>query len=490
MNRLIPSRFHVALALVCALIFSAPLAAREPAATPPVDSSGDSGQPAESGTAADTEATAEETDVADAADAEDAEDAEDAGSLDEIRRFVAVFRAVKQGFVDPIDDATLIRAAIRGLLIDLDPHSAYLDAEQSRALNEAASGAYEGLGLEVIQQPDRSLLVIAPIDETPAARAGILPGDVITAIDGEPITVDGVDAAIDSMRGAAGSQTRLTVEREGAAEPLLFTLTREIIRVASVRVKTLEPGYVYARISTFQADTGLELDRKLQQAMQQNEGEVKGLVLDLRSNPGGLLNAAVEAADLFLDDGLIVSTRGRLPHSRNELGAHNGDLLEGAPITILVDGGTASAAEVLAGALRDHNRALVLGSPTFGKGSVQTVLPLDNGDSIKLTTARYYSPSGTSIQATGSIPDVPLESRIDQIASVPDQPPTVRERDLPGHLRGDNETPEAEAAVDSSIPIIPLQRPEELDDSGVREALNMLKGLSVFRERSDTRASD
>ncbi|MEJ5209258.1 S41 family peptidase [Denitratimonas sp. CY0512] len=490
MNRLIPSRFHVALALVCALIFSAPLAAREPAATPPADSSGDSGQPAESGTAADTEATAEETDVADAADAEDAEDAEDAVSLDEIRRFVAVFRAVKQGYVDPIDDATLMRAAIRGLLIDLDPHSAYLDAEQSRALNEAASGAYEGLGLEVIQQPDRSLLVIAPIDETPAARAGILPGDVITAIDGEPITVDGVDAAIDSMRGAAGSQTRLTVEREGAAEPLLFTLTREIIRVASVRVKTLEPGYVYARISTFQADTGLELDRKLQQAMQQNEGEVKGLVLDLRSNPGGLLNAAVEAADLFLDDGLIVSTRGRLPHSRSELGAHNGDLLEGAPIAILVDGGTASAAEVLAGALRDHNRALVLGSPTFGKGSVQTVLPLDNGDSIKLTTARYYTPSGTSIQATGIIPDVPLESRIDQIASVPDQPPTVRERDLPGHLRGDNETPEAEAAVDSSIPIIPLQRPEELDDSGVREALNMLKGLSVFRERSDTRASD
>lgn len=477
MNRPTPSRFRFALALGCALVFSAPLVARDPAANPPAESTSGSGQPAGSGTAAETQAAGKDTEATDQANAEDAV------SLDEIRRFVSVFRAVKQGYVDPIDDATLMRAAIRGLLIDLDPHSAYLDAEQSRALNEAASGAYEGLGLEVIQQPDRSLLVIAPIDDTPAARAGILPGDVITAIDGEPITVDGVDAAIDAMRGAAGSQIRLTVQRDTALEPLQFTLTRETIRVASVRVRTLEPGYVYSRISTFQADTGLELDRKLKQAIQDNDGQVKGLVLDLRSNPGGLLNAAVEAADLFLDEGIIVSTRGRLSQSRGELSAHHGDLLEGAPIAILVDGGTASAAEVLAGALRDHNRGLVLGAPTFGKGSVQTVLPLDNGDSIKLTTARYYTPSGTSIQATGITPDIPLESRIDQIASIPDQPPTVRERDLPGHLRGDNETPEAEPIVSAPRPAAALQRPEELDDSGVREALNLLKGLSVFRDR-------
>ena len=408
-------------------------------------------------------------------------------SLDEIRRFVSVFRAVKQGYVDPIDDATLMRAAIRGLLIDLDPHSAYLDAEQSRALGEAASGAYEGLGLEVVQQPDRTLLVIAPIDDTPAARAGIQPGDVITQIDGAPITVDGVDAAIDSMRGAAGSQTRLTVLRDGTREPLQFTLTRETIRVASVRVQSLEPGYAYARIATFQADTGIELERKISQAIERNGAPLKGLVLDLRSNPGGLLNAAVEAADAFLDDGVIVSTRGRLPHSQSELSAHKGDLLHGAPIAILVDGGTASAAEVLAGALRDHNRALVLGSTTFGKGSVQTVLPLDNGDSIKVTTARYYTPSGTSIQAAGITPDVPLESRLDQSATVLDQAPTLRERDLPRHLRGDNEdaTP---AAPDTAVPITPVLRPEELDDSGVREALNLLKGLSVYRDKTGTHA--
>ena len=410
------------------------------------------------------------------------EPAKDTASLDEIRRFVSVFRAVQEGYVDPIDDATLMRAAIRGLLLDLDPHSAYLDADQSRELNEAASGAYAGLGLEVVQQPDRSLLVVAPIDDTPAARAGIRPGDVITAIDGKPIEVDGVDAAIDSMRGPVGSKTQLTVMRESSREPLQFTLTRETIRVSSVRTRLLEPGYAYLRIATFQANTGLDLERKLKDVVASNGAPLKGLVLDLRSNPGGLLNTAVEAADAFLDEGVIVSTRGRLPHSRSEASAHKGDIIHGAPIAILVDGGTASAAEVLAGALRDHHRALVLGSTTFGKGSVQTVLPLDNGDSIKVTTARYYTPNGTSIQATGIVPDVTLEVRPQDYDDLGFQPPTLRERDLPGHLRGDNEDPESFTDT-SAIPIQPLERPEELGDSGVREALNLLKGLSVFRNK-------
>lgn len=407
----------------------------------------------------------------------------DAVSLDEIRRFVSVFRAVKEGYVDPIDDATLMRAAIRGLLVDLDPHSAYLDADQSRALSEAASGAYDGLGLEVIQQPDRSLLVIAPIDDTPAARAGIRPGDVITAIDGKAITADGVDAAIDSMRGEIGTQTRLTVMREASREPLQITLTRETIRVSSVRVSRLEPGYAYLRISSFQANTGLDLERKIKELAANGSKPLRGLVLDLRSNPGGLLNAAVEAADAFLDQGVIVSTRGRLPHSRSEVSAHPGDLLDGAPIAILVDANTASAAEVLAGALRDHHRALVLGSTTFGKGSVQTVLPLDNGDSIKVTTARYYTPNGTSIQATGIVPDILLEERTRVSETETDfQPPTLRERDLPGHLHGDNE-PSAETPDAGAIQPAPIPRAEELDDAGVREALNLLKGLAVFRDR-------
>ncbi len=249
-----------------------------------------------------------------------------------------------------------------------------------------------------------------------------------------------------------------------------------------MRTRLLEPGYAYLRIATFQANTGLDLERKLKETIAGNGAPLKGLVLDLRSNPGGLLNTAVEAADAFLDDGVIVSTRGRLAHSRSEVSAHKGDLLDGAPIAILVDGGTASAAEVLAGALRDHHRALVLGSPTFGKGSVQTVLPLDNGDSIKVTTARYYTPNGTSIQATGIVPDVMLESRIEDYDDLGFQPPTLRERDLPGHLRGDNE--DLEPAADSTaVPIQPLERPEELDDNGVREALNLLKGLSVFRNK-------
>ena len=404
----------------------------------------------------------------------------DAVSLDEIRRFVAVFRAIKGGYVDAIDDQTLMRAAIRGLLLDLDPHSAYLDAEQSRALGEAASGAYGGLGLEVMQQPDRSLLVIAPIDDTPASRAGIRAGDVITAIDGQPISADGVDAAVDSMRGEIGTSIRLTVLRDGVREPLEFDLTRETIRVSSVRASLLEPGFAYLRIASFQNNTGLDLERKLKELGNGND-PIQGLVLDLRNNPGGLLNAAVEAADAFLDQGVIVSTRGRLKQSRSELAAHKGDVIEGAPIVILVDGGTASAAEVLAGALRDNRRALVLGQPTFGKGSVQTVLPLDNGDSIKLTTARYYTPNGTSIQATGIIPDVLLDDRDDGDLrwDAGYQPPTLRERDLPGHLHGDDELAPGPAGAAGAV-VLPVPRSEELADRGVREALNLLKGLALF----------
>ncbi len=408
-------------------------------------------------------------------------ESEEAVSLEEIRRFVAVFRAVKAGYVDPVDDAALMRAAIRGLLLDLDPHSAYLDEKQSRALSEAASGAYEGLGLEVMQQPDRSLLVVAPIDDAPAERAGIRAGDVIIAIDGESITADGVDAAVDSMRGPVGSQIRLTVLRDGARGPLEFDLTRETIRVSSVRVRTLEPGYAYLRISTFQNNTGLDLQRKLKEITADGSVTLKGLVLDLRNNPGGLLNAAVEAADAFLDAGVIVSTRGRISRSRSEVSAHPGDVLAGAPIAILVDGGTASAAEVLAGALRDNHRGLVIGRPTFGKGSVQTVLPLDNGDAIKLTTARYYTPSGQSIQASGIVPDVLLEAYDEDWNERENfQPPTLRERDLPGHLHGDNEVDAADSKAGAIEPQ-PVTRVEELDDHEVRQALNLLKGLAVFR---------
>jgi carboxyl-terminal processing protease len=391
-------------------------------------------------------------------------------SLDEIRRFVAVFRAVKQGYVDPVNDGELMQAAIRGLLTDLDPHSAYLDADQSQALDEMASGAYTGLGLEVVQQADRTLLVVSPIDETPAARAGIRPGDLIVEIDGASIAADNLEGAIESMRGEPGSSVELTILRESLLEPLKLTLVREEIRVASVRVRRLEPTFGYVRISHFQSDTGREMSRKLGELIKDGP-PLKGLVLDVRRNPGGVLNAAVDAASAFLDGGLVVSTRGRLPFSVSESRASSGDLLDGAPIVVLIDSGTASAGEVVAAALRDRDRALIMGSTSFGKGSVQTVLPLDNGDAVKLTTARYYSPSGRSIQAAGIKPDVELpEDAVLQVGST--RLPTVRERNLPRHLHSELE---AQSSADEAP-----EAGDDEDDFAINEALTLLKGLALF----------
>lgn len=366
--------------------------------------------------------------------------------LDEIRRFVAVYNAVKQAYVDPVDDKKLMHSAIRGLLLDLDPHSTYFDKEDAEAFDEQTSGAYDGIGVELLQQQDNTLKVIAPIDDTPAARAGIRAGDLIVAIDGKPIsTVD----SMEPLRGEPGSKVTLTLVREKAAKPFDVTVQRETIRVASVRSRMLEPGYGYIRISTFQADTGTDFQKNLDKLRQQAGGRLKGLVLDLRSNPGGLLTSAVQVADDLLDKGTIVSTRGRISISDATFEATPGDLLQGAPVVVLVDAGSASASEVLAGALRDNQRARVVGSRTFGKGSVQTVLPLDNGDSVKLTTARYYTPSGKSIQASGIVPDVVLqpeggEADADAPASLAD----YSEAALPGHLHGDAEGEEGYKAGD------------------------------------------
>jgi len=353
--------------------------------------------------------------------------------LDEIQRYVAVYRAVKEAYVDKVSDRKLMQASVRGLLNGLDPHSAYLDKEESQQLDEDSNGAYEGIGVEVMQLPDRSLRVVSPIDDTPAARAGIKAGDVIVAIDGKPIDADNADSASISLRGPPGSEVKLSVMRDGVDAPLIVTVKRDTIRIQSVRARLLEPGYGYVRLSTFQVDTATDMTTHIADLVKLNHGPLRGIVLDLRSNPGGLLNAAVEAADAFLNDGVIVSTKGRLSYSNATFTASPGDVLNGAPIVVLVDGGTASASEVLTGALQDHKRALVVGSRTFGKGSVQTVLPLDNGDSIKLTTARYFTPSGKSIQARGIHPDVVLKPTAanQKNASVNDN---TRERDLPGHL--------------------------------------------------------
>ncbi len=350
--------------------------------------------------------------------------------LAEIQRYVSVYRAIQDAYVEPLDDEALMKAALRGLLADLDPHSAYLEKDEAQDLLEQAEGAYSGIGVEIEQRPDRSLMVIAAIDGTPAQRAGLRAGDTIIAVNGKVLATRGADAASRELRGKPGTQVTLTFVRPGDAAPRDLVITRETIRVTSVSSRLLEPGYGYLRISTFQADTGPQVKRQLSALAKQSDGGLSGLVLDLRSNPGGLLNAAVEAADALLDQGLIVRTKGRLPYSNASFHAKAGDAIDGAPVVVLVDAGTASAAEVLAGALRDHKRAVVMGSRTFGKGSVQTVVPLDNGDSVKLTTARYYTPSGKSIQASGIRPDIVLRGKASR---------GPLEQDLPGHLSGDDE---------------------------------------------------
>ncbi|HSE11280.1 MAG TPA: S41 family peptidase, partial [Rudaea sp.] len=327
-------------------------------------------------------------------------------SLDDIRTFTAVFNLVKQAYVEPVDDSALMQSAVRGLLAGLDPHSEYLDQRAMDELSEDTSGSYDGLGLEVLTV-DGALRVIAPIDDTPAERAGIKPGDTITRIDGSTITAENVNESVNLLRGKSGSTVTLSVLHEGASAPVDLKLTRERVKVASVRVRSLDPGYAYIRVAQFQEDTGLELKKKLAK-LKGKQDAWRGAVLDLRSNPGGLLTSAVEVSDEFLDQGTIVSTRGRLKQTDLSFSATPGDLLDGAPMVVLVDNGTASAAEIVAGALKDNHRALIMGRRTFGKGSVQTVLPLDETRAVKLTTARYYTPSGTSIQAAGIQPDIEL----------------------------------------------------------------------------------
>jgi len=396
--------------------------------------------------------------------------------LDDIRRFVAVYNAVRSAWVEPVDDHTLMRSAIHGLLLELDPHSAYFDREQSQAFAEHTSGSYEGIGAELILQPaNNTLLVIAPIDDTPAARAGLRSGDVITAIDGAPVsTIE----SMEPLRGAAGTQVRLTIEREGQ-RPFDLTIVRETIRISSVRSRLLEPGYAYIRISAFQADTAADFEKHLSRLQQQTTGALKGLVLDLRSNPGGLLSAAVQIADDLLDEGVIVSTRGRVALGDTRFEATPGDILNGAPIMVLVDVGSASASEVLAAALRDNQRARIIGSRTFGKGSVQTIMPLDNGDSVKLTTARYYTPSGKSIQATGLVPDVELQPQTD---NGEDDPSTwladVTEAQLPGHLSAEDED-----EYDSNAPGVVLP-----DEAPIQAALRELKQPGVLAAEAQARA--
>jgi len=324
------------------------------------------------------------------------------------RLFAEVMHRVKEDYVEPLDDAVLLESAIRGMVSDLDNHSQYLDAEQHQDIRISTTGSYSGVGLEV-SNVDGLIVVVAPIDDTPAERAGVLSGDTIIAINGTPVGVDEPLGTVNKMRGRAGTSVEITVARNGEEEPISFELRRESIRVASVRHEVLEPAIGYVRVSQFNDSTANELSKAIDDMQEQQDGMLDGLILDLRNNPGGVLDSAIDVSDLFLNAGVIVSADGRTEESRFTRKAHRGDVLDGAAMAVLVNDGSASASEIVAGAVQDHNRALVVGTATFGKGLVQTVMPLSKGRAIKLTTSRFYTPSGATIQGKGIFPDVVIE---------------------------------------------------------------------------------
>jgi carboxyl-terminal processing protease len=401
--------------------------------------------------------------------------------IEELRAFTEVFARVKSDYVEPVDDKKLITEAINGMLTGLDPHSAYLDQEAFRELQVGTQGQFGGLGIEVGME-DGFVKVIAPIDDSPAARAGIKAGDLIVKLDDTSVKGMTLNEAVKRMRGKPDTQITLTIVRKGEAKPIVVTLTRAIIKIQSVKATLLEPGYAYFRVTQFQEHTGETLARAIEKLFKQNQGPMKGIVLDLRNDPGGLLNGAVAVSAAFLPPGaLVVYTDGRAEDAKMKLTASPEHYLRGrfkedylrrlppevktVPMVVLVNSGSASASEIVAGALQDHGRAVVMGQRTFGKGSVQTILPLGNNTAIKLTTARYYTPKGRSIQARGIVPDIPLDDGSGgRLAAL-----KLRESDLTKHLVEDSKEQErsAEAAA-KRFNFVPAPRPENLDEKLLR----------------------
>jgi carboxyl-terminal processing protease len=399
--------------------------------------------------------------------------------LDEIRVFVEVFHKVKNDYVEEVTDKQLLEDAIKGMLAGLDPHSSYLDAEAYDELQQGTQGEFGGLGIEVGTE-DGLIKVIAPIDDTPASRGGIQAGDTIIRIDDSPVRGMVLNDAVKKMRGKVGSSIKLTVVREGSAKPIEITLVRDVIKIKSVRSRILEAGFGYIRVSAFQGHTGEDLVSELDQLKAEAGGTIKGLILDLRNNPGGILGAAVAVSDAFLDAGKIVYTEGRVNEAKLQFDAKAPDMLNGAPLIVLVNEGSASASEIVAGALQDRQRAVIMGRQTFGKGSVQTILPMNNKAAIKITTARYFTPNGRSIQAEGIIPDIIIDKvKLEATEHAMDK--AVTEAQLSRHL--DNPTKEA-GKVDAEKPAPPSAADLAKEDYEVYEALNMLKGMVLLHARS------
>jgi carboxyl-terminal processing protease len=404
--------------------------------------------------------------------------------VEELRAFTDVFGRIKNDYVEDVNDRELLESAIRGMLAGLDPHSAYLDREQFKELQVGTSGEFGGLGIEVGME-DGFVKVIAPIDGTPAQRAGVQAGDLIIRLDDTPVKGMNLGDAVKVMRGKPGTSIVLTIVRSGVEAPLKITVTRDVITVKSVRSRMLDAGFGYVRISQFQAKTADSMLQAIEDLKKENGGALKGLVLDLRNNPGGVLNGSVAVSDAFLRKGLIVYTEGRVNDSRLRFNATPGDVLEDAPLVVLVNQGSASASEIVAGALQDQRRAIIMGSQTFGKGSVQTILPLSSGTAVKLTTARYYTPSGRSIQAEGIVPDIKLEDlKVTALESAFDP---IKESSLTRHLGNGNATKPVPAPV--PVPVVePADKDGEAEESLAQrdyqlyEALNMLRGMAIQRE--------
>jgi len=433
--------------------------------------------------------------IAETAPAEDIK--EEKLPIVDLQRFTKVIEYIKEYYVKPIEDEALFENAMRGMLGGLDPHSSYLGTEEFADLKASTTGKFGGLGVEVIPE-DGFIRIISPIDDTPAQRAGIQAGDFIIRLNETPVKGLTMREAIELMRGEKGTKIVLTIIRQGEAKPLQITVVRDTINVQSVRSKMLDDQFAYIRVSQFQSNSGDDLSRAIQTLKKSNHGKIKGLILDLRNNPGGVLDAAVQIADAFLDrdklkqyEGLIVYTKGRLPGSQIKEKAHAGDTINGAPLVVLVNSGSASASEIVAGALQDYHRAIIIGTQTFGKGSVQTVLPLKENRGLKLTTALYYTPAGRSIQATGIKPDIIVQNLRIPAPNEKEDPMNaflLREEDLQGHLTNGNKE-EKEKSIDKdksndkdkTMGARPTPNTPALlyTDYQLNEALNVLKGLTL-----------
>ena len=387
--------------------------------------------------------------------------------LEELQMFADVFNQIRQGYVESVPDSKLFEMAVQGMLSGLDPHSVFLEEKAYDSLQENTQGEFSGLGIEIGQ--DRGYItIIAPIDGSPAEAAGLEAGDVILKIDGESIRDLPVDRSVDLMRGPTGSEVLLTIGRRGTQDPFDVTVIRDIIKVPSVRSRALMKGYLWLRAAQFQKDTGNEAIAVLQEALA--EGDLKGVVLDLRNNPGGVLGASVDMAGALLDGGLVVYTEGRHPQAAERFEASPGDMLDDLPIVVLINGGSASASEIVAGALQDRRRAIIMGTRSFGKGSVQTILPVTETRAVKLTTALYYTPNGRSIQAEGIVPDIVVErAEVNSVESAR----RTKESDLQGSLSGGDPV-DTEAESESLTEL-------RNSDNQLYEALTLLRGINLLR---------